>query len=53
MMRMTRVILTLSLTAVMLGATASAASATRTLSPTSVYYGNRQVGMTSPRRRLR
>jgi RTX calcium-binding nonapeptide repeat (4 copies) len=46
--RMTRVILTLSLTAILLGATASTASATRTLSPTSVDYGNRQIGTTSP-----
>jgi hypothetical protein len=48
MKRTTRVILTLSLTAILLGATASAASATRTLSPTSTDYGNREVGTTSP-----
>jgi hypothetical protein len=48
MKRTTRAILTLSLTAVLLGATASTASATRTLSPTSTNYGNRQVGTTSP-----
>jgi hypothetical protein len=47
MKRTTRVILTLSLTAVLLGATASTASATRTLSPTSTDYGNRQIGTTS------
>jgi hypothetical protein len=47
MKRTTRVILTLCLTAVLLGATASTASATRTLTPTSVDYGNRQVGTTS------
>jgi hypothetical protein len=46
--RTTRVILTLSLTAILLGATASTASATRTLSPTSVDYGNRQIGTSSP-----
>jgi hypothetical protein len=46
--RMTRVILTLSLAAILLGATASTASATRTLSPTSVEYGNRQIGTSSP-----
>jgi hypothetical protein len=43
-----RVILTLSLTAMLLGATASTAGATRTISPTSADYGNRQVGTTSP-----
>ena len=48
MKRTTRVILTLSLTAILLGATASTASATRTLSPTSVDYGNRQIGTSSP-----
>jgi hypothetical protein len=48
MTRTTRVILVLSLTAIFLGATASTASATRTLRPTSVDYGNRQVGTTSP-----
>jgi hypothetical protein len=48
MKRTTLAILTLSLTAIFLGATASAASATRTLSPTSVDYGNRQIGTTSP-----
>jgi hypothetical protein len=48
MTRTTGVILALSLTAILLGATASAASATRTLSPTSTDYGNRQVGTTSP-----
>jgi hypothetical protein len=48
MRRTTRVILTLSLTAILLGATASTASATRTLSPTSVDYGNRQIGTSSP-----
>jgi hypothetical protein len=48
MTRTTRVILTLSLTAILLGATASATSATRTLSPTSTDYGNRQIGTTSP-----
>jgi hypothetical protein len=47
MKRTTRVILTLSLAAILLGATASTASATRTLTPTSVDYGNRQVGTTS------
>jgi hypothetical protein len=48
MNRTTLVILTLSLIALLLGATASTASATRTISPTSVDYGNRQVGTTSP-----
>ena len=48
MKRTTRVILTLSLTGILLGATASTASATRTLSPTSVDYGNRQIGTSSP-----
>ena len=48
MRRTTRVILTLSLTAILLGSTASTASATRTLSPTSVDYGNRQIGTSSP-----
>ena len=48
MKRTTRVILTLSLTAILLGAAASTASATRTLSPTSVDYGNRQLGTSSP-----
>lgn len=48
MKRRTRVILTLSLTAILLGATASTASATRTLSPTSVDYGDRQIGTSSP-----
>src|SRR5919108_1661060 len=48
MKRTARVILTLSLTAILLGATASTASATRTLSPTSVDYGNRQIGTSSP-----
>jgi hypothetical protein len=48
MKRTTRVILTLSLTAIFLAATASTASATRTLSPTSVDYGNRQIGTSSP-----
>jgi hypothetical protein len=48
MTRTTRVILALSLAAIFLGATASTASATRTLSPTSTDYGNRQVGTTSP-----
>jgi hypothetical protein len=43
-----RGILALSLTVVLLAATASTASATRTLSPTSTDYGNRQVGTTSP-----
>jgi hypothetical protein len=47
MTRTTRVILALSLAAILLGATASTASATRTLTPTSVDYGNRQVGTTS------
>ena len=42
-----RVILTLSLAAILLGATASTASATRTLSPTSVEYGNTQIGTSS------
>jgi hypothetical protein len=45
---MSRVILTLSLTAIVLGATASVASATRTLSPTSVDFGNRTVANSSP-----
>jgi hypothetical protein len=48
MKRTTRVILPLSLTAILLGATASTASATRTLTPTSVDYGNRQIGTSSP-----
>jgi hypothetical protein len=48
MARMTRVILTLSVTAILVGAMASTASATRTLSPTSTDYGNRQVGTTGP-----
>ena len=48
MKRTTRGILTLSLTAILLGATASTASATRTLSPTSVAYGDRQIGTSSP-----
>jgi hypothetical protein len=48
MKRTTRVILTLSLTAILLGATASAASATTTLTPTSVDYGDRQLGTSSP-----
>jgi hypothetical protein len=48
MKRTSRGIVLLSLTAVLLGATASAASATRTLSPTSTDYGNRQIGTTSP-----
>ena len=48
MTRPTRVILTLCLTTALLAATASTASATRTLSPTSTDYGNRQVGTTSP-----
>jgi hypothetical protein len=43
-----RGILALSLTIALLAATASTASATRTLSPTSTDYGNRQVGTTSP-----
>lgn len=47
MKRTTRVILALSLTAILLGATASTASATRTLSPTSVDYGNTQIGTSS------
>jgi hypothetical protein len=48
MKRTTSVILALSVTAILWGATASTASATRTLSPTSTDYGNRQVGTTSP-----
>jgi hypothetical protein len=48
MTRTTRVILALSLAAIFLGATASAASATRTLTPTSTDYGNRQIGTPSP-----
>jgi len=48
MTRPTRVILTLCLTTALLAATASTASATRTLSPTSTDYGNRQVGTTGP-----
>jgi hypothetical protein len=48
MKRTTRVILPLSLTAILLGATASIASAPRTLTPTSVDYGNRQIGTSSP-----
>jgi hypothetical protein len=43
-----RTVLTLSLTAVVLAATAGSAHATRTISPTSVEFGNRQVGTTSP-----
>jgi hypothetical protein len=43
-----RTVLTLSLTAVLLAATAGSAHATRTISPTSVEFGNRQVGTTSP-----
>jgi hypothetical protein len=48
MKRTTRVILAVSLTAILLGATASTADATRTLTPTSADYGNRQEGTTSP-----
>ena len=48
MTRTTHVILALSLAAIFLGATASAASATRTLTPTSTDYGNRQIGTPSP-----
>jgi hypothetical protein len=43
-----RGILALGLAAAFLAATASTASATRTMSPTSVEFGNRQVGTTSP-----
>jgi hypothetical protein len=43
-----RGILVLGLTVALFAATASTASATRTLSPTSVDYGNRQVGTTGP-----
>jgi hypothetical protein len=42
-----RTVLTLSLTVVVLAATAGSAHATRTISPTSVEFGNRQVGTTS------
>jgi hypothetical protein len=44
----TRGILALGLAAAFLAATASTASATRTISPATVDYGNRQVGTTSP-----
>ena len=43
-----RGLLTLSLVVVLLAATASSASAFRTLSPTSTNFGDRQVGTTSP-----
>jgi hypothetical protein len=43
-----RTVLTLSLAAVLLAAMAGSAHATRTISPTSVEFGNRQVGTTSP-----
>jgi hypothetical protein len=43
-----RTVLTLSLTVVVLAATAGSSHATRTISPTSVEFGNRQVGTTSP-----
>jgi hypothetical protein len=43
-----RTVLTLSLTAALLAATAGSAHATRTISPTSVEFGDRQVGTTSP-----
>src|SRR5215211_4767133 len=42
-----RGVLALTLTVVLLAATASTASATRTINPTSVDFGNRQVGTTS------
>jgi hypothetical protein len=43
-----RVLLTLGLVVVLLAATASSASAFRTLSPPSTNFGDRQVGTTSP-----
>jgi hypothetical protein len=48
MKRTRRLILTLSLTAVLLAVAASAANATRTLSPTSTDFGNREVGTPGP-----
>jgi hypothetical protein len=43
-----RGILVLGLTVALFAATASTASATRTINPTTVDFGNRQVGTTSP-----
>jgi hypothetical protein len=43
-----RTVLTLSLTAVVLAATAGSAHAIRTITPTSVDYGNRQLGTSGP-----